>query len=434
MTRVSPFLVIFLFLLVYYPPLAPINTIHLVGIFSWVFLLFRFRGSLRAMHEWRVLLTLGIFAFLFLYMLVVITFNGAKLLSISNSFIMLFDVCPAILVVLVYAESKRYGLMEIVDHFLVIAALQGLFALGMFLHRPFQEAYVNNLISLGYPQSLYELSQFRMYGLSASLSFSTPIFQSTMAALALYLAFSRRVLYFFFFPLLAFSAVLNSRTSIVVMLIGCGLSYAMLPFARVSRFLNVGVLSAACAAGLAITAISIRTHAPGSFGFINEGVEELWQFILGKGQNSGYFFRYIMSSERYILPSGPYFWIGTGTTSLTEFGLQSDLGWVNDFWHGGFLYVSLLYTFFFLCLLAISRGHGASPKMSTFLSIYFAAIFAVCNFKGIIFSANEVSITVLILFLVTRPGAGLKFAMRSPTTEIKYIALRAARQKDTLAQ
>lgn len=393
----SLFSIIVLFLMLYYPPIYGTVTLNYLGFISWIYLIVKFDTiviNFKVEKIVKLVFTLVLFT---IYLLVLAIINNNPLNIASDFFYWIVDIIPCSLMLSHIYLKRRLGFYEILTQFLIVGNIQGFFALLAFTIPSFQHVFIQNLILFGYSNEIFELAKFRMYGFANSLNYSTPIFQGILAICAIYLTIKKDVKYLIFFPLLFLSAVINARASIVIMFLGFIIMLLPKGKLNIRIVMNFILVLIAGFTSIVILYSFLEKYAPTTHLFIEEGIEEIIQLF--NGDTSGYYFSYITDPNKYILPNDAEIWFGKGASSLELYGLQSDVGWINDIWRGGILYGLFIYLIFIRLLYNIRRNLSKQFRMMEFITTYMLFALIASNFKGFIFSVNEITSFILILYI-----------------------------------
>jgi hypothetical protein len=388
-------LVIFIFLFIYFPPFKFLNTLHVLGIISWIIIFIKFKKIYKIIINSKVLGIASLLLITNIYILIVLYFNGGDI-SLSFQFIfLLVDIIPSSVVISYYCISYRFTPKQFLIILLVVGNIQGGIAIITFMIHPIQSAIIENLISYGFSDIYRELSMHRMYGYSYNFTYTLPIVQAVLAVLAIYMALTIKFKYILFVPSLVFSAIINARTSIVVLLLGI-----LLILCRLHKFSKIKIKNIMISIILSIMFLIfifpiIKQISPITYNWIIDGKNEVVMFLQGK--QTGYF-EYGLNEEKFILPKDFGLIWGKGSLVMGTYnGVQSDIGFINDIWFGGIIYLLLVYGVIIKLLLNLYKCTSKDSISNKFLATFFAFVFVIANIKGIAFSTNE----MLNLFFIS---------------------------------
>jgi len=399
MKRINLILILFIFLFIYFPPFSFTNTLHIIGFFSWIVIFLNSSLTISFKRMKKILYVFLTLIFLFLYLVVVTSVNLTEISFTFNLLYLIFDVLPSSIALTIIVRKYNFSINELLNHLLLAASLQSVLSLIAYIFPTIQNFFISNLISYGYNPSFQYLSEFRMYGFSSSLNYSTPIIQGVFFVISIFMALNYNFKYIFYSPFLIFSAIINARSSIIVVFLGILTilfthNYFNLTKTKklLSYFLSVLLLSV-------IGVNFIRSFSPENFKFILEGIQDIRMVFLGDIKPGSYFY-YIKDPSRYILPTGYSLFFGKGTIDLPKFNLQSDVGWTNDIWLGGIFYSILFYSLFLKILYEILI-FDKTNSFYKFFTIFLFFVLLASNFKGFIFGVNEVTTLIFIIYSFT---------------------------------
>jgi len=386
-----------MFLILYSPPLLPFNTMHMVGLCSLAYLALHLPSLWKNIYQTKLIYVMGMFVFLLFYLLLEMLGHSLSATSLIFPIYYLMDVIPFGLTLAVYSNKKGLTTQSFLDMVLFIGMVQAVLALLAFLFPPVKTLFVELLLSYSYG----DIARYRIYGLAGGLTYSTPALQSILALVAVYFAFTRSKKYLLCAGLLAFSGIINARTSFVVLLIG---GMVLLFCSKLKLKTKVSVLFWMAIVFAFIDLYLLPTlikAAPDTFRWVGEGFSEIGGFL--KGDTTGYF-SYATSENAYVLPTGLSFLWGIGHLVMGGYqGVGSDVGYVNDIWFGGILYMAIVYPFFLGMMWSLFRKKEGAPS---FLGISLLFLYPALNIKGIAFSMNDFTnffILIYIMGVVRKP-------------------------------
>ena len=103
---------------------------------------------------------------------------------------------------------------------------------------------------------------------------------------------------------------------------------------------------------------------------------------------------YYFNPQNYILPNGLSIMIGVGTYTGGNLGYATDIGYVNDIYLGGVIYLCMILFFFYYVLRSFYRGQNVTYK---FIYQFGLIVLLISNIKGYVFSYNELTSFFIIL-------------------------------------
>ena len=386
----------FLFLLIYTPPIINHNILHIIGPLTWIYILANHKSMNYHMNFRRFLTVCVQFLIASIYCLCMAVLNDNSLYAAINFFYCVLYTIPAGFVAAHYIKKKDYTICDLFNVLLIAGTIQGILALTAFIFKPFQDFYINRLLEYGF-ESVYEsMSDIRVYGFAIGLTFSVPIVQAILAVIALYLSSSVSWKYCFFIPLLIFSAGINSRTSLIVVLLGIILLLFTLSRKSKNTAKSLFIISILIIP-LYLEFFYVKQNNVETFNWIIKGYDEIIEFFKGEHASSGYF-SYLSSPDFYPLPEVWHMIFGTGTRIMTpnQYNVLSDIGYISDIWLGGIVFSVFLYYIFGKMLADVYRAQHSSTNI--FTAIFFMIVLLLANFKGYIFYMNNITTLFFIIF------------------------------------
>lgn len=390
MKKYSLGIVVIVYLVLYYPPLININTLHLVGAFSWLYILFFIKSINKTFKINKILIFYFLFILITIYIYYISALNGNSYEITSSYLFWMVDIIPSSIVVIHQCLRRGYNFVNLLTLFIIVGNIQGLTALLAFIFPEIQSFFIERSVLSGSADVYIELQAHRMYGFASGLTFTTPIIQSILAVIALYLGVNKNLSFLLFIPLLVFSAVINARTSLVILLIGIILLVlSMLYKLNLRRLRNFLVTIAFVIAFLVFFLNVFEEISPRGYKWVETGWNEIVLFL--QGEEVGYF-AYVSNEERYKIPEGIASLTGKGIRPMVynKYNYRTDVGWINDIWTGGILYTVIIYIFFLTVLWSIYRTKSDFLNINKFIALLLFGVFIASNFKGQIFANNAV--------------------------------------------
>ncbi len=393
-------LIALVFFLLYYPPVFMVNSLHIIGCLSWIYILCRKQSIIDNLNIQKIIKLYLFLILVTIYIFIIAMLNGNSYEILATFLYWMIDIIPACIVVTDMSLHRKYTEMDVLVLLLIVGSLQGLLSLIAFCYPEFKFLFVQQMIKYGYEETTLQLAEFRMYGVSSNLTFATPIAQSMLAMIALHLSIRRNLAFIIFVPLLLFSAIINARTSMIVILIGSLMVFlSIIKFDYKFVFRSIVIVSVSTI--IVIYLLNIIEHnSTETYEWMEIGIDEIKQFT--QGNITGYF-TYLSDKDKYLLPSGVGLLFGEGSFLLgsKKYLLVSDIGWINDIWRGGIFCSIMIYLFFSNMLLQIYRHKGQYADLNKYISLLIFLILIVTNFKGPIFTSNEVITLLFIVYIFT---------------------------------
>lgn len=406
------------FILIFNPPLLDVNAMHIVGGCSLVYLLFNINKTLPILCKKNILLLLFGFIGIFLYLLFVVWFcNGRPLLNAVMPVYYILDILPFGMAAKIYADKHNCQSEDFIYLLIQTGKLQAILALLAFFIPSVHTYFLDMLLAYGYTDYFSYLANYRIYGLASSLTFAMPVVQTIFALLLLYPNNNNRKTDIVGALLLFFSAIINARIAIVVA--GVGLIVLVL-FGKLSTTRKVILIGSLLIAALLLVNVGmplIRQYSPWTYNWLISGMEEIYMFL--GGDNSSVYFSYATGAEQYRLPDDFLsVLIGRGHTTMgadaKQYGYQSDIGFINDIWIGGVIYVVMLYSLYIRYMIKLFR---TKKSLLSFIGIMMLLMDFVVNIKGQAFGRASFNVFMFLVCAVEFSGAPSKRTDRERLSE-----------------
>lgn len=397
--------IVFMFLFIYYPPILNINMLHIIAILSYVYLVFHYK--IIASNKILNILSGNICKIMIVCVYsIIIAIINTGFLSDTIGFLQLFlEVIPSSIAAALYMKKKKYTLYDSMNLLIILGIIQGVIAILAFAFPSLQQFLVQRAIHYGFNASKYNsFLDRRYYGLAYNLVTYVPVLQSFLAVISLKLAIDRNKKYFIALPILIFSAIINGRSSTIIILIGLVLlileqiikrqSYK---FIKLIAVFSIGVYVIYYFIGK-LELVSYRAYT-----WISEGLWEIFFFITERNME-GSFFSTLNSWKLYI-PSGMKFIFGIGELSIggNSSYIATDIGYINYLWLGGIILLVLLHIYYFDMIIQMYQiGRNRKNSLIIFYSIFFIITCVIFNIKMPVFLLNEFSIVLILSFITLK--------------------------------
>ncbi|MGH2097440.1 hypothetical protein ACRCJR_06065 [Aerococcus urinaeequi] len=391
--------VILSFVLFYNPPIVSINTIVLGGLISFIYNFFNFKKIINNKKIIDVIVMQFLYTIIFVYLFIIIVLNSQSINNLAfiiYIILFVFSICVSISIIFI---KNKLDIKQVLNIFLITGSIQGFISIVSLLFPNIQSLIIERIVSLGYSSVWLKITDHRLFGYSDSLTFSMPIVQSFLAIVSfyMYLRFDRK--YILFTPLLVLSAIINARTSIVIIVIGFLLIIFEFKNVFKNNFLK-SIFSLFLITGIFyVVSILLSRIFPEIYQWAAEGLELIFRFL--KGDNSEGYFSYITDPKVYRLPEdiiGKLF--GRGHRIMEISSINSDVGFINDTWLGGFIYVVIIYTITMNLLINIKKN--INEFLSSFIVKFLVLTLFVSNFKGTIIGLNGIYSLIILLFIYSK--------------------------------
>lgn len=387
-SRIKDILIVLLmFLFIYYPPIITVNTLHILAVISYVYILSKSYLISTVQKEFH---NFGFILFIFFYLSIVCILTGNMTNSLGT-FVWFFEVIPiAYMLVDMIQKNKSENRTASVWNYLIAAGmLQAGISIFAFAVPSFQSIIIQRMLAYGFKDVVLKMSGHRMYGFSYTMAFAMPVVQAILAAACVYKAFVKNIAYMIAAPLLLFSSIINARVGLVVFLIS--FIIALFASAKIS-FKNIVALCIICVMIFWIP--KLFTHflqGTKTFDWLETGITSITDFIF-ENDTSGEYINYATNAEKYRVPSGISFFFGTGNISTRgNINYASDVGFINDMWLGGIFYIIPLLFYFIKRTYQMTEFYYLKNSFKNVSGIITVIMFLLVNIKGRCFSWNEIT-------------------------------------------
>lgn len=391
-----------IFFILYQPPLLSFSIIHVVGLISIVYLLIlEWKSSSSILFNKNVIAVESLFiALLILILLEIIVLSHGSFNHIAFPVFYIVDIVPFCLAISNYARRNNWDRGKIIDIIIIVGSLQGLLIVLALFNQSIQEIFIGKLIEYGYTTEFSKFMLYRMYGFAASLAFVTPILQAFISVICFVRGVDskNKIVYYILGILNLISGVINARTALIVFVLGVSL-YTLSRTKIRTKIIFFSMIILLYFVSINIVIPFLNEEFPNTYNWIYGGIEEI-DYALKGDVSSGYF-SYITSSDKYVIPNNiDALIIGKGYRIMgggAEYGVSSDVGFINDIWLGGILYLITVYSIFFMFM---RKVYLSPDKRFSFIGLFFIFTFILVNFKGSIFNMNGLT-NLLLLFYIT---------------------------------
>ena len=335
----APFLAM-LFIYLYIPVFFGFFSAYFVGIF----------GCICIIHRNMMSKSIALYVMTIIFLSVYIVFVGVvSHIGVYNSvgsllYLGLFSI-PSAMMLVSNRQNRSVDICELIESVAAVSLFQSFISIVFFL---FDSIRLPVLEVMGYDIKAPEwgdILSVRLYGVASGLTYSMPAVQAIIGAMILIYALvcRNKRIYLWMVPFIWFSAVINSRTAIV--LIATSLVFLFIFMKRDFGGRNAKYLFAGILLGIVALIILMRVN-PNTAQWIREGIAEIYGFFTGG--DGGYYFSALQSDGFLELPKGIWLWIGTGTGSN-----KSDVGFVRYVWMMGILGSAAIYGLYYKFIIAL---------------------------------------------------------------------------------
>lgn len=404
---ISFFLVLFIFLYLYTPPLFSFNILHILSIISYFVILKRYRKEfITFLNTKQVRLFLLFYFFAILSLFCTILFTTKDFIKLYGYVIIPFEVLPTafyICCVFFYKKEKKDSLFNLI---IMASLIQSFLAIITFLNDDFKNLLFTNfykdLVDSYILTGRKSILGFRMYGFSVGFLLQMPVVQGLIASLCFYFAINKSFKYIIPIPFLLFSAIINARTSFIIFLINL---FIILIFyfkgLNIKKFVTITLIVIFTIFAVFATLSFLENTDNELYNWFLMGINEVEHFL--RGEKIGTF---AVLNNMWHIPNKNIF-IGNGYDIFGGGYYSSDIGFINILFLGGISFSFFLYSSYVLFLFFSLK------KNNLYLCILVISIF-LCNIKGNVFIQSPIT-NFLFLFVISNYFEDKRLSFHSHT-------------------
>lgn len=395
-------LVLGMYVLIYNPPVLGFNWIWIVMPLSVLYVLLHWKELKSFTNLHTILWTEVVLGVMLVYLAGMAVLNHHAPSAFGYFVYWMAGDIPFALAAWICLRKRGQGFSGLIDHLLTAGLVMAATAIASLTIPAVKIFFTERMNDYGIPYVI-KFAPYRNYGFAANLVSTAAYAQGVLACIALYRGMKGKPVWLAAFPMLAFSANINARTAIAVILAGIAAAGASVLYSRDRKkiFLYAGIAATSFAtAFFGLQLVQYMSRA--TFEWLTRGLDQVGSFVAG-GEDSGYFTDLAGMSGISNLPQGLKLVFGAGTGVLygSEYGVASDVGFLNDLWRGGILYSAAIIGLFLRTLWQILRSRTVNRQDGVFLAVLFLLVFGFTNIKGSFFIHSDVT----AIFWMLMPAA-----------------------------
>lgn len=270
-----------------------------------------------------------------------------------------------------------YSKYEIMATFLNVVFIQGIIAVLMLVIPAFHDVALH-LYYAGSAENIF-ISSKRIYGISSEYTFTTPILNGIFGVIAVFLSIKKAKAYLTYVPIILMLVLLNGRTGLIVF--GIGTIIVILKNTR--RFGHIIGLLLISGIGVYGVFYLLSIFSPNTYGWILSFFSDTSNLF--QGQATGNYSHLSMKFPEQDILFGYGFRIynlNAIVTDITNITINqsSDIGYVNDLFLGGLMYLLLLYIPIFYYISSSSKW--SKKFQNTGLPLVLLLTLIIADYKG----------------------------------------------------
>lgn len=391
---------VFGFLLIYYPGLIPNINPYIFPLCMLLLLMLielpsKSISVIKNVKNKEIFLfILGIIASIAYYAIIYslnnnnITLMDMRIVQGSSVIIYLF----LVLYLLEFLKKMGNNYKDNMEFLFIIGSIQGIICILMLLIPSFKE-FANYLM---YSSGKFEKGAYifttRVYGISNTYTYGLPIYHGLLSGLCFYISAVKEKKFFKYLPFIFIVAFLNGRTGILIAVLSIILSSIYLIIKK-GMFTTVLSYLFKFSILFSFVILMVKLFLPNIFKFVSILWVEINAFIVS-GELSGT--TQYLARDNFFIPDGFGLLFGEGFRPYSDMNsiYKTDIGFVNDLFMGGILYISLLYGSFIKLLMSKKL-----LKKDSFLIFIVIISTLIANWKGEIFKNSTFIIGFLFIAL-----------------------------------
>lgn len=393
-------LILILFFYIYAPRAYNINSMHILFGISLIYIILNFKFIRKELKADKIV------HYNILYMLFLLgyVFIIARDKNYIKAYVLSFIEVPLIsYAIVVYLKKSEVKLDDLIKKIIYVGMIQAIIAISSLYIMPLKKILFNLFILSNYviPHDVLkykQMFQYRLNGIGNGLLFTMPVAQAIISSFSLiYYKKMRGLVYSL---ILLFSGIINGRVSLVVF-ISClilieGINFYKNSFRdSLKNIIKISLVFLVLFMGFKIIFKDTKT-----LNWILAGINEIIGYF--KGERIGTF-EYLSGKKFNTLPEGISLFIGTGNDIFMgkKIGneiVNSDKGYINDLWLGGFLYIVPLYMFFIINYIKLYYYKSVGIINLKIISLIFIISSILSHIKGNFYMAGSIwNLIVLVI-------------------------------------
>lgn len=323
-----------------------------------------------------------------------------KLRIVQNFMMLCSFVC--VFVIIIKLEQLNYNREQKISFILNVAWMQSFTCILMLVFPSLKEIIVHQLLLDG-EGNAFTIAK-RMYGITMNYTFATPVFHAILATIALIYGLYKNKKYYFYIPFLLLSIILNGRTGLLVFALGAVLVFLfyLIDTKKIIKVLSIAIIFIFIV--LVVFGI-LKFVKYDTYLFFIDGINDMSQFLF-EGEKEGNIdylstgWKDGIKNVNIIFGEGYRIYIDSVIPeSIDNEGFNTDMGYMNDLYMGGILYMLFLYSsiIIFVCMGINKEKDRRINKLIYFIMLLMIFI---CNIKGEIFRSTIILDLVVFIKLI----------------------------------
>lgn len=417
---------LYTFILMFAPPiLSQVNILIPLAMFSLIMLLTKYYKVVHRILELRIVKnTMLLYWFFLLYAIVVMLismginyeFTSVIVKDIYRYFILIPAMWVSIIYLLSVFSFKKYGKKDIINFFLMAGILEFILVLLSFINPNIKQMFISVMYKNTGQQVFLaktlnvDSNTVRFFGFANTLLDSFGYCMGVLAVVAMFLGIIYRKRYIIISFCLLFSTALNSRTGVLIFLIGLLL---MLIFFVIRGdfkplFWVLGILAVVGLLFIIGNQVFSASASNQTWTWIISGLNSILSIFTGESTSTYDVADVLFSESFWVLPKGINLIVGSGyevTSSLNGLlTFHSDVGYINLIWQFGIIgFLMILSPYIYMFNYAIKKSKGLNSFFYLFLILIF--FFVMIKFDATSYTPGT-PLLIMLLLIVNIEGIG----------------------------
>lgn len=308
-----------------------------------------------------------------------------------------------VVIIIDLMKYSKFTKDDMMKTLLNLALLQGFIAILMLAFPTFKEVALS-LYYLNREENIF-ISRMRIYGISGDYTFFTPIYHGILASVAFFYSIFKSKRYFAYLPFILIIILLNGRFGLLIFMLSPMVVLAHFVYkAKISlKMIQISFLTVL----IIITGVfSLKIISPYTYNWILSGVKDTLNLLLYSEVSGNY---KALAGYHLSFPQGSGIIFGEGFRLFGGKGLErgyhsSDIGYVNDMFMGGLIYISVLYgsiiQFFHKRPKTANLYNKVDYELQSIISKYLILALLLANYKGEVMRGGLVLLGSIFIKLI----------------------------------
>ncbi len=398
------FIVILLFIGIYEPVVTSFSLRHFIGFYSIAFIAIRYKYISKVFSTVFIVRLFGMFALIALYIMVVTLCNDNALwvAEIQNVHMIIY-IIPFCLMIATKCKKAGIDQRDFMTLLVWVAMIQAMIILLSLFWGSMHDVLIDLYLKYA-DENIYSILnnyRYRLYGFSSNMTSYSSYFQAFAAIICIYRAIEKTYKYYFPALILGLTALLNTRTSAILLIVGIIMCAVLLNKSKVIWRMTIFLILTGALSSIVVVVFQ-KTNSAGYEWWITE-INKITNTI-ETGDTSRGFIAYFVNPDTWEVPENTLqFMFGTGIRVMggSRYGARTDVGFINDIWYGGIFYTVILYLSIFKLMKNTAFKKTVSNENKNLLWIMYILLL-VSNLKGMSFKINDCYTTFFVMLCYCR--------------------------------